>query len=118
VAWPRAFSHNLGSTAAPHWHVDYLLAWASPLEVWYAIADRKLEHDWAELFQQARQLRAPISRFGSSDYRRSQTSHLFYSKRRPSFRWFQEQVQEIFAPAIQPQQYILADTQMQEMDWP
>jgi hypothetical protein len=40
--------------------------------------------------------RAPIPRFGSSDYHRSRASHLFYSKRRPSFRWFRQQVVEVF----------------------
>ena len=36
--------------------------------------------------------RSPFSRFGSSDYHRSQSSHLCYSKRRPSFQRFQDSV--------------------------
>ncbi len=88
--------HHLESVAEPHWHMDYLLRYAEPVEVWYALSGRKREQDLAELLEQASGFRMPIHRFGSSDYRRSRTSHLFYSKRRPSFRWFQHQVSERF----------------------
>ena len=86
--------HHLESTAAPHWHIDYLLGIAEPVEVWYTTAKQKLEHHWAELLEQAPQFRVPIPRFGSSDYHRSRSSHLFHSKRRPSFRWFQHQIRD------------------------
>lgn len=75
--------HHLESAAAPHWHIDYLLQAAEPLEIWYTIAGQKLEQHWAGLFEQARRFRIPIPRFGSSDYHRSRSSHLFYSRRRP-----------------------------------
>jgi Uri superfamily endonuclease len=88
--------HHLESTAEPHWHIDYLLQAAIPVEVWFTTADRKLERHWAELLEDAPGFRAPISRFGSSDYHRSRASHLFHSKRRPSFRWFQDLVRESF----------------------
>jgi Uri superfamily endonuclease len=88
--------HHLESTADPHWHIDYLLNVASPVEAWFTIAHRKLEHHWAELFENASPFRAPIPRFGSSDYHRSRASHLFYSQRRPSFRWFQGQIRASF----------------------
>ena len=99
--------HHLESVAAPHWHIDYLLSHAQPVEVWYALSDRKLEHDWAELLTIVPQFRIPIPRFGSSDYRRSRVSHLFYSKKRPSFRWFLDLIHENFESDIQPQQCIL-----------
>ena len=86
--------HHLESTASPHWHIDYLLQVADPLEVWYSTANQKLEHRWAELLEQASRFRVPIPRFGSSDYHRSRSSHLFYSKRRPSFTWFRQQLVE------------------------
>jgi Uri superfamily endonuclease len=98
--------HHLESAAQPHWHIDFLLTVAVPAEIWYAISDRKLEHDWAELLQKASFFREPIPRFGSSDYRRSRTSHLFFAKRRPSFRWFETKVHEVFEPDIQPKQLI------------
>jgi Uri superfamily endonuclease len=71
-----------------------------------AVDDAKLERDWVELFASAKQFRAPIRRFGSSDYHRSRSSHLFYSKRPPSFRWFQEQVLQTF-DGIEVRQCIL-----------
>ena len=95
--------HHLESTAEPHWHIDYLLRWAVPIEVWYALADRKLEQDWAEFLEQSPMFRAPIPRFGSSDYRRSRTTHLFFAKRRPSFSWFRQQMAERFESGVRPQ---------------
>ncbi len=91
--------HHLESTANPHWHIDYLLAIAQPVEVWYSTVNQKLEHHWAELFDHGSQFRAPITRFGCSDYHRSRSTHLFYSKRRPSFSWFEQQVRERFEDA-------------------
>jgi Uri superfamily endonuclease len=40
-------AHHLESSAAPHWHIDYLLRFATPVEAWFAISDRRLEQDWA-----------------------------------------------------------------------
>jgi Uri superfamily endonuclease len=86
--------HHLESAAQPHWHIDYLLGHAEPVEVWYALSDRKLEQDLAEVLERSSRFRMPIRRFGSSDYRRSRTSHLFYSKRLPQFARFQEEVKQ------------------------
>ena len=36
--------HHLESTASLHWHIDFLLQVAEPVEVWYTIAGQKLEH--------------------------------------------------------------------------
>ena len=67
--------HHLAATAEPHWHIDYLLQVANPVEVWYTTADRKLEHHWAEFLEATPHFRAPIPRFGASDYHRSRQSH-------------------------------------------
>ena len=99
--------HHLESRAVPHWHIDYLLGCAVPVQVWFAISDRKLEQDWAELLEQAPFFRMPIPRFGSSDYRRSRTTHLFYAKRLPSFRWFEQQIKDGFEAAVRPQRLVL-----------
>jgi Uri superfamily endonuclease len=96
--------HHLESTAAPRWHIDYLLQCAVPTEVWYTTADKKLEHQWAESL--ALHFRVAIRRFGSSDYHRSRSSHLFHSKRRPSFRWFQQTILEQF-DNVQPEQCLM-----------
>ena len=88
--------HHLTSAAEPHWHIDYLMQVARPVEVWFATAGRKLEHHWADFLEAAPGFRVPIRRFGSSDYHRSRLSHLFYSKRQPSFQWFEQQMIERF----------------------
>jgi Uri superfamily endonuclease len=67
-------SHHLESIAQPHWYIDYLLGFATPIEVWYAISDRKLEQDWAKMLQDSPKFRTPTPRFGSSDYHRTRTT--------------------------------------------
>jgi Uri superfamily endonuclease len=98
--------HHLESTASPHWHIDYLLGVAEPVEVWYTTANQKLERHWAELLEKAPHFRVPIPRFGCSDYHRSRSSHLFHSKRRPSFRWFEQAVRERFDD-VQTEQHLM-----------
>jgi len=101
-------THHLEAAAAPHWHIDHLMRLATPLEVWFARSDRKLEGDWVELLEHEPRFTCPIPRFGSSDYRRSRSSHLFFSRRRPSFFWFQQRVRDLFQPQIRPQRAVLA----------
>jgi Uri superfamily endonuclease len=97
--------HHLESTAKPHWHIDYLLRVSKPVEVWYTTATRRLEHHWAELLENSKLFRVPIPRFGSSDHHRSRLSHLFYSRRQPSFRWFQKEIAERFED-VDVEQYL------------
>lgn len=52
--------HHLEPIAQPHWHIDYLLGFATPIEVWCAISDRKLEQDWAKMLQDSPKFRTPI----------------------------------------------------------
>ncbi len=102
--------HHLESTAAPHWHIDYLLQVAEPVEVWYTNAGPKLEYQWADLLEKASHFRVPIPRFGSSDYHRSRSSHLFCSKRRPGFAWFRRQLLEEFEE-VRAERYMTAEVQ-------
>jgi Uri superfamily endonuclease len=102
--------HHLESAAAPHWHIDYLLQVAEPVEIWYTTAAQKLEHHWADLLEQAPQFRMPIPRFGSSDYHRSRASHLFYCKRRPAFAWFRQELEERFED-IHAERCVMADVE-------
>ena len=97
--------HHLESTAQPHWHIDYLLALAEPVEVWYALAGRKLEQDLAGVLERSSSWRVPIPCFGASDYHRSRTSHLFYAKRRPSLNRFQQEVNRAMSEPIEIEQY-------------
>ena len=101
--------HHLESTAAPHWHIDYLLAVAEPVEVWYTTANQKLERHLADLLENSRGFRVPIPRFGSSDYHRSRSSHLFYAKHRPSFQWFQQTLMEQFED-VRAERYLVPET--------
>ena len=92
---PR-IGYHLESTASPHWHIDYLFGVAEPVEVWYTTANRKPEHHQTELVEKAPCFRLAGLRFRSSDYYRSRSSHLFYSKRRSPLQWFQEPLMEQF----------------------
>jgi hypothetical protein len=67
---------------------------------------RKLEHHWADLLESAPRFRVPIARFGSSDYHRSRASHLFYARRRPSFRWFERQLRDAFEK-VRAERYLI-----------
>jgi len=96
IIYVAMFSHHLASIAQPHWHIDYLLGFSTPTEVWYALSDRKLQREWAETLRHSLRFQIPIPRFGASDYRRTRTTHLFYSKQRPSFPWFEAKVKEAF----------------------
>ncbi len=98
-------SHHLESSAEPHWHIDYLLRIATLEEIWFAMADTKLEHHWADLLEKAPQFQVPIARFGASDYHRSRASHLFSAKRRPSFAWFQQRLRSEFDASVRAVQY-------------
>ena len=102
--------HHLESTAAPHWHIDYLLGIAEPIEVWFSTASQKLERHWADVLEKAPNFRIPIARCGSSDYHRSRSSHLFYARRRPSFRWFQGTLEEGFEETCTVQYVIPEET--------
>jgi Uri superfamily endonuclease len=102
--------HHLESIAAPHWHIDYLLQVAEPIEVWFTTAPRKLEHHWADILENASHFRVPIPRFGSSDYHRSRSSHLFYSKRRPAFACFLQRLMERFEN-VHAARYVMADVE-------
>jgi Uri superfamily endonuclease len=92
----RSRLRDLESPVVAHWHIDYLLQTATLMEVWFTTAEKKLEDKWAELLDHREEFSNPIPRFGSSDYHLSRVSRLFYSKRRPSFAWFQKQVREQF----------------------
>ncbi len=52
-----------------HWHVDYLREHARPLEIWYAVGDRRRECAWAQTLAQLPGARIPVPRFGASDCR-------------------------------------------------
>ena len=92
--------HHLDPAKSLRWHIDYLLTIAEPVEAWYAASDRKMEKDWADLLPRVPGLRPCIPRFGASDHRRGKASHLFFSRKRPSFAAFEQRVREELEPGI------------------
>jgi len=93
-------ARHLSVAGRPHWHVDRLRQCARPLEVWFAVAARKLEWAWVKRLAGREQFRAPIPRFGASDHPRCRTGHLFFSARRPTFRGFARSVRQIHGPGL------------------
>lgn len=50
-----------------HWHVDYVRAYARPVEVWYTIGNQKRECTWARALSGLPGASIPVPRFGASD---------------------------------------------------
>lgn len=75
-------AHHLEPTGRPHWHVDYLRAYAKPEEVWYCGGQGLWECRWAHCLSMQRGAAVPLARFGASDCQCE--SHLYFFKGRPS----------------------------------
>lgn len=99
--------HHLETVEKPHWHIDYLRQHSSPVEVWFSTEPRKMEQEWAETLRHIPSFRILVPRFGSSEYHRSHTTHLFYSKKKPSFAAFNTRITEQFDKPVQIQQIII-----------
>jgi Uri superfamily endonuclease len=52
-----------------HWHIDYLSAHASPVEIWYATGTQRRECVWARTLLNLPGASVPVPRFGASDCR-------------------------------------------------
>ena len=65
-----------------HWHVDYLLHWTRPVEIWYSHSVAPLECHWREVLMEAAGLETAATGFGSSDC--PCHTHLLYSQQRPA----------------------------------
>lgn len=50
-----------------HWHIDYLSITASIQEVWFSIASKRQECNWAEVIRNTNGCSEPASGFGASD---------------------------------------------------
>lgn len=73
--------HHLRPVARPHWHIDFLRQVCAVTAVWYAVGERRWEHDWAGLLAQQAQP-APCPGFGASDCRC--IAHCFFLSKKPS----------------------------------
>jgi len=77
--------HHLRPVARPHWHIDYLRQVCVVAEIWYVVAARRWEHDWAALLA-ATLSPAPCAGFGASDCHC--VAHGFYRPTAPAFAAF------------------------------
>lgn len=73
--------HHLYSTAAPHWHIDYLKSHCSLRELWVDYSTVRHERSWAQKIAQCAHAHIPLGGFGASDTRTA--SQLFHFARRP-----------------------------------
>ncbi|HUU73607.1 MAG TPA: GIY-YIG nuclease family protein [Burkholderiales bacterium] len=71
----RVLRHTRPKTAR-HWHIDYLLDVATPIEVWCGYGVRELEHRWAKALSGLSSI-LPVPAFGCSDC--DCETHLFSS---------------------------------------
>lgn len=75
-------AHHERVSPRPRWHIDYLRAHTQLGQVWYTCDPVRREHQWADVFKQARGASIPMVGFGSSDC--NCMSHLFRFETRPS----------------------------------
>lgn len=62
-------AHHLRPLESLHWHIDYLRAYASPVEIWYATGAQRRECAWARALLGFPGAFIPVPRFGASDCR-------------------------------------------------
>ncbi|MDY7075585.1 MAG: GIY-YIG nuclease family protein [Chloroflexota bacterium] len=60
-------SRHLRAPKPLRWHVDYLRAYARPVEIWYATGTRRRECVWAQALSDLQGASIPVPRFGASD---------------------------------------------------
>ncbi len=65
----RIYRHigRSNSKGLQHWHIDYLAAEASLLEIWAYSNPARREHTWAETIYGMDGVLIPVPRFGASD---------------------------------------------------
>lgn len=82
-------SRHWRTTKSKHWHIDYLRELLNPIGAWYTHEVERLEHRWADAFDQINGISA-INGFGCSDCRCK--SHLFWTPTQPDFVQFSQVV--------------------------
>jgi len=76
-------AYHRGRNKSFHWHIDYLLAHADLVEIWWAVESKRMECVWASALRAIPGARVPVPSFGASDCRCF--SHLVYLQQRPAF---------------------------------
>jgi Uri superfamily endonuclease len=69
-----------------HWHIDYFLAHAELVEIWWAVDSKRKECMWAAALRVIPGARVPVANFGASDCRC--LAHLVHLQQRPVFTHF------------------------------
>lgn len=71
-----------------HWHIDYVRAVATLVDIWYVPSAVRYECQWATLLSRQKAWNVVMAGFGASDCR-CQT-HLFHGQHRPNRREFEK----------------------------
>jgi len=87
-------AHHLEPTGRLHWHVDYLRAHMTPLEVWFCYDRTPWECRWANCLSLQRGASMPVAGFGASDCLCG--SHLFFFRTQPSRATFARRLRAIY----------------------
>lgn len=98
--------HHVRPVLRPHWHIDYLRQVCTVMEVWYAVAARRWEHNWAAVLGHSA---TPIPGFGASDCHC--TTHCFFQPHPPELSFFVAET-ERHTSHVRRQTLQLADSAM------
>ena len=75
------------------WHIDYLLAQAELVEMWWAIDTKRRECIWASALRSIPGARVPAPNFGASDCRC--LTHLIHFSQQPIFGHFSRALSDL-----------------------
>lgn len=80
-----------------YWHIDYVRAQTTLVEIWWAVSAERLECDWAAVLREWPAVSEPIAGFGAGDCEDC-SSHLFFMVEKPAFdafagRWPDRRIQ-------------------------
>lgn len=76
-----------------HWHIDYLLAHAELIEIWWAEENKRKECVWASALRAIPGARVPVANFGASDCRC--LAHLVHFRQQPAFAHFSRALSDL-----------------------
>ncbi|MGC8878496.1 MAG: GIY-YIG nuclease family protein [Anaerolineae bacterium] len=79
-------SYHARTDKLMQWHIDYLLAHAELVEIWYAVDNKRKECIWASALRAIPGSKVPVPSFGASDCRC--LTHLVYFSQQPTFASF------------------------------
>jgi Uri superfamily endonuclease len=86
-------AHHQRRGKALRWHIDYLLAHAELVEIWWAADNKRKECMWASALRSIPGAHVPVPNFGASDCRC--LSHLIHFTQRPLFSHFSRALSDL-----------------------